>query len=112
MPPLRFLSAAVWALGGWLAAAPALAQVPPVLTLEQAVGEALAKNERLVNQSDSIAQADLARASEVMFLGTTTLVASITHIDGHPVGDGTPGPEARRLLKLLIDAYTAGRDIE
>ena len=61
MPPLRFLSAAVWALGGWLAAAPApaLAQVPPVLTLEQAVGEALAKNERLVNQSDSIVQADL-----------------------------------------------------
>lgn len=36
------------------------AQAPaPVLTLKEAVGEALAKNERLVNQGDSIAQADL-----------------------------------------------------
>lgn len=59
MHPRRFLSVATWALGGWLAAAPALAQSPSVLTLEQAVGEALAGNERLVNQSDSIAQADL-----------------------------------------------------
>jgi outer membrane protein TolC len=33
--------------------------LPPVLTLTDAVTEALAKNERLVNQSDGIAQADL-----------------------------------------------------
>ena len=55
----RFLSVATWALGGWLAAWPAAAQTPSVLTLERAVGEALAKNERLVNQADTIAQADL-----------------------------------------------------
>ncbi|MFA5910241.1 MAG: TolC family protein [Vicinamibacterales bacterium] len=59
MHPRRFLSVATWALGGWLAAAPALAQAPPVLTLAQAVDEALARNERLVNQADTIAQADL-----------------------------------------------------
>ncbi len=59
MHPRRFLSVATWALGGWLAAAPALAQAPPLLTLEQAVDEALARNERLVSQADTIAQADL-----------------------------------------------------
>ncbi|MGE0862830.1 MAG: TolC family protein [Vicinamibacterales bacterium] len=55
----RFLSVATWALGGWLAVAPASAQSPSMLTLEQAVAEALVRNERLVNQSDAIAQADL-----------------------------------------------------
>lgn len=39
---------------------PAAAQSPPPkLTLTDAVNEALAKNERIVNQADSIAQADL-----------------------------------------------------
>jgi outer membrane protein TolC len=37
----------------------ARAQSPPALSLSQAVGEALVKNERVVNQSDAIAQADL-----------------------------------------------------
>ena len=55
----RFLSVATWALGGWLAAWPAAAQTSSVLTLERAVGEALAKNERLINQADTITQADL-----------------------------------------------------
>jgi outer membrane protein TolC len=41
-------------------AAPALAQAPPpALSLNDAVQEALVKNERLVNQADGIAQADL-----------------------------------------------------
>ena len=38
---------------------PALAQTPPTLTLANAVGEALVNNERVVNQADTIAQADL-----------------------------------------------------
>ena len=50
---------ATWALGGWLAASPVAAQTTPVLTLEQAVNEALGQNERLVNQADTTAQADL-----------------------------------------------------
>lgn len=50
---------ATWALGGWLAASPAAAQTTQVLTLEQAVNEALGQNERLVNQADTTAQADL-----------------------------------------------------
>lgn len=50
---------AIWVLGGWLAAAPAAAQTPPLLTLEQAVTEALRSNDRLVSQADTTAQADL-----------------------------------------------------
>ena len=45
-----------------LSAPRALAQTiapPPALSLADAVGEALANNERIVNQSDAIAQADL-----------------------------------------------------
>jgi outer membrane protein len=35
------------------------AQAPPVLTLAQAVSEALAKNDRILNQHDAVEQADL-----------------------------------------------------
>jgi outer membrane protein TolC len=55
----RHLSLATWVLGGWLAAAPASAQTASPLTLEQAVHEALTKNDRLVNQADATTQADL-----------------------------------------------------
>lgn len=51
--------AAAWAVFSLAAATAAHAQAPPVLTLGDAVNEALAKNERLVNQADTIAQADL-----------------------------------------------------
>lgn len=47
------------ALSGWLTASPAAAQTTQLLTLEQAVNEALGQNERLVNQADTTAQADL-----------------------------------------------------
>lgn len=44
---------------GSFVAVPAFAQAPPPLSLADAVKEALAKNERIVNQGDAIAQADL-----------------------------------------------------
>lgn len=46
---------------------------------------------------------ELASASEVMVCGTTSLVSAVTHIDGCPVGDGEPGPEALRLLELYTN---------
>lgn len=51
-----------------------------------------------------IHQEELAQASEIMLVGTTTMVTSVTHLDGVPVGDGRPGPMARRLLASLVDA--------
>jgi D-alanine transaminase len=53
---------------------------------------------------------ELSRASEVMYVGTTTLVTTITHIDGRAVGDGSPGPVAKRLLKVLVSTIKEGRD--
>jgi outer membrane protein TolC len=50
---------AAFAAGVVLVAAPITAQVPPALSLTDAVNEALAKNERIVNQADATAQADL-----------------------------------------------------
>lgn len=55
---------------------------------------------------------ELQTASEVMLIGTTTMVTSITEVDGRRIGDGAPGPQARRLLKLLVDGLTTGRDIQ
>jgi D-alanine transaminase len=55
---------------------------------------------------------ELSQASEVMLLGTTTMVTSITEIDGRRVGSGAPGPQARRLLALLTRAIQTERDVE
>lgn len=49
------LGVAIWLTSAIIASA----QVPPIVTLGQAVDEALAKNDRLVNQRDTIQQADL-----------------------------------------------------
>ena len=43
----------------------------------------------------------LLRASEVMFVGTTTGVMPVTTIDDQPIGDGVPGPVTRRLQSEL-----------
>jgi outer membrane protein len=50
---------AAFCICGLLASLPAFAQTAAPLTLGDAVKEALVKNERLVNQADTIAQADL-----------------------------------------------------
>lgn len=52
---------------------------------------------------------ELRRAKEVMLVGTSTMLVSVTHLDGAPVGDGGVGPVAHRLLRALVDA--ARRDI-
>jgi D-alanine transaminase len=60
--------------------------------------------ERVVRASE------LRDAREVMLIGTTTMVASVTRLDGQAVGDGVPGPVSSRLLRTLIDAIRSGRD--
>jgi len=44
---------------------------------------------------------EVARASEAFLTSTTSDVLPVVRIDGAPVGDGAPGPVARRLLELL-----------
>ncbi len=46
---------------------------------------------------------ELLRADEVMLVGTTSIVTSALSIDGKPVGSGTSGPQAQRLLDLVMD---------
>jgi D-alanine transaminase len=53
---------------------------------------------------------ELLTAREVMLVGTTTMVTSIIELDGRTIGDSKPGPEAARLLGLLMDAIRRGAD--
>lgn len=46
---------------------------------------------------------ELKRASEIMLLGSTSMVTSVVELDGRRVGDGKPGPEAHRLLRALVE---------
>lgn len=46
---------------------------------------------------------ELDRADEVMLCGTLTMITAVTRLDGRPVGAGRPGPQARRLLRMLLD---------
>lgn len=50
-----------------------------------------------------VSRAELDRAEEVMLCGTQTMVTAVTRLNGRPVGDGRPGPAARRLLRALRD---------
>ncbi|MBL8745765.1 MAG: aminotransferase class IV, partial [Phycisphaerae bacterium] len=54
--------------------------------------------------------AELLEADEVMLVGTRTMVASVTHVDGKPIGGGQPGPRSRELLATLRRAIR--RDVE
>ena len=59
----------------------------------------------------AIRHEELERATEVMLTGTSMYVAAVVEIDGRPIGDGAPGPVARRLHKTLLDGYLQGRDV-
>jgi D-alanine transaminase len=50
---------------------------------------------------------ELSKASELMLTGTTTMITSITQLDGKPVGTGRPGPIAKMLLSRLTRAIAA-----
>ncbi len=42
----------------------------------------------------------LEKAEEAFVTGTVKKVMPVTHLDGHPVGDGSPGPVTRQLMRL------------
>lgn len=46
---------------------------------------------------------ELLGAREIMLCGTLTMVTAITRLNGRAVGEGTPGPEAARLLRVLVE---------
>ena len=50
---------------------------------------------------------ELEGAEEIFLTGTRTLVASVTHLDGRPVGAGRIGPVAERMVGVLRGAVAA-----
>jgi branched-chain amino acid aminotransferase len=51
---------------------------------------------------------EVARAREVLLLGTSIDVLPVTEFDGRPVADGRPGPVARALLDLVRQDVASG----
>jgi D-alanine transaminase len=58
----------------------------------------------------AVRSSELVEASEVMLVGTTTLVSSVVELDGRRVGGGEPGPVAKKLLGALLGAIRDRRD--
>lgn len=50
---------------------------------------------------------EAAEAQEAFITGAGSLVLSVTHIDGRPIGGGAPGPVAKRLRSLYIEQARA-----
>jgi D-alanine transaminase len=52
---------------------------------------------------------DIPRLTELFLTGTTNDVMPVVTLDGHPIGDGRPGPRAARLYAALADHYGLSR---
>jgi len=68
----------------------------------------------LLDLEPRLVKADITRdevlsASEVLLVGTTTMVTTVTHLDGRQVAQ-TPGPVARHLHTVLCRAIAEHRD--
>ena len=62
--------------------------------------ELCAKHE-IPTRLESVFQQHLLDADELFIAGTTTEVVPVTAVDGIPVGDGKPGPVARKISELF-----------
>jgi len=64
---------------------------------QQLVADGILKTAKYRN----ITQKQATQAKEIFIFGTTTDVTPVIEWEGTPVGDGTPGPVAGKLLGLL-----------
>lgn len=60
----------------------------------------LAELEALPHRARPIAEAELRGADEIWLTSSTKEILAVTTLDGHPVGNGQPGPIYRRMLAL------------
>lgn len=60
-------------------------------------------------QQADITRADVLTASEVMLVGTTTMVTTVSHLDGRGIA-AAPGPVAKHLHRVLCEAIQTRRD--
>jgi D-alanine transaminase len=61
----------------------------------------LIRKEGLQVQERRFSLAEAREAREAFITGATTLVMPVISLDGHPIGDGRPGPLAKRLRALF-----------
>jgi D-alanine transaminase len=61
---------------------------------------ALARQDGITVLERNLRRDELSRVDEIFLSGTTTEVLPVTRIDGHPVGNGAPGPVTKRLRLL------------
>jgi D-alanine transaminase len=85
--------------GGEVRTAPASNYILPSITRQVVLD--LCVEHGISHRTDPIFVQDLARADELFLAGTTMEVMPIVQVDGRPVGNGTPGPTAQRLLHLF-----------
>ena len=86
--------------GGVLVTRPLSRAVLPGITRRAVM--ALAAEAGLGLEERAIAAEELFAAAEVFFTSATTFVVPVVTVDGRPIGDGRPGPRARRLLALYV----------
>jgi D-alanine transaminase len=61
----------------------------------------IARSLGMAVREEAFGVGDLPRLDELFLVGTTTDVMPVVRVDGKPVGEGTPGPVARRLQTEL-----------
>ena len=86
-------------LDGVLRTYPKTQHILPGITREVLIG--LAGEMGIPVSETPILVHEIPRLEELFFAGTTTDVQPIVSIDGRPVGSGTPGPIARKLMAGL-----------
>jgi D-alanine transaminase len=55
----------------------------------------------------AVREEELHQATEIMLVGTTSMVTSVTHLGGRPLNNGQPGPLAKALLRDLLAIINA-----
>ena len=62
-------------------------------------------------ESCNITRDEVIHAQEVFIFGTTPNVTAIVECDGHPIGNGTPGPMYEQLSELLLEDMRSNPDM-
>ncbi len=88
-------SSVLWVRGGRLEGTPDGPEILP--GTKRHFVQSLAPDARIAFAETRVTLDELKSADEVMMLGTTIEVLPVVSIDGRPIGDGSPGPVARRL---------------
>ena len=106
-------SSVVWLRAGRIEGTPNDSAILPGTT--RFLTQDLARAERIPFVEARVTLDEFLRVDEAWLVGTTIEVLPITSVNGQPIGDGRPGPIARRFqaaYRSAVDRWLAGRDGE